>query len=489
MPRKPKPTNRRISVMVNDAPIEVTLYSPRGRKRTWYALWNGVPAAQSTGQVDFDEAVTAVQAMLRNGGKRVSVAEASLSDEEFIEIQRTHYAKKQAPESRRRSQKSLLACLDAIVVFREITKLSPITIATPDDCERFQREALAKPRNWRVKYADTQRSHRARKSPGELGTISPDTVDKWSRALQAAFERANINAGKKCVRGVVPPATLLRANPWTQFTWIEKVGRALRHFSDEELISLLDYFEQTWNGVAVAATFIKFCLWSSCRREEISKLRWDDLREISDIEMHFYVLGKWQVERWVRIPPTLLQEMKSYQTDSPFVFDAYGQQLREHYLKMKKGSAATKVRLDFRPDNFGQWMYQKLKTWQVVTGRENAYLHIFRKTGLQLARQGEDLNREVAADAAVSESVMMSSYVWEAEEQLRQRSNRMYRRLLQRLSSEVARRYGYQDSPKERLVSQLNVAAKSGEWATVERLAAELKQVDHRENGNGKVSP
>ncbi len=489
MPRKPKPTNRRISVMVNDAPIEVTLYSPRGRKRTWYALWNGVPAARSTGQVDFDEAVTAVQAMLRNGGKRVSVAEASLSDEEFIEIQRTHYAKKQAPESRRRSQKSLVATLDAISVFQEISKLSPITIATPDDCERFQREALAKPRNWRVKYTDTKRSHKTRKAPNELGTISPDTVDKWSRALQAAFERANINAGKKCVRGVVPPEKLLKSNPWTQFTWIETVGRELRHFSDEELISLMDYFEQTWMDVAVAATFIKFCLWSSCRREEISKLGWDDFREISGTETHFYVLGKWQVERWVRIPPALVQEMKSYRTDSPFVFDAYSQQLRQHYLKKNKGSAAARVRLDFDPENFGEWMYQKLKHWQSVAGRENAYLHIFRKTGLQLARQGEDLNREVAADAAVSESVMMSSYVWEAEEEFRQRSNRMYRRLVQRVSSEVARRYGYQDSPRERLVNQLSLAAKAGDWATVERLAGELKRGDQHAGEDGQAIP
>ena len=51
------------------------------------------------------------------------------------------------------------------------------------------------------------------------------TVRKWLVALQAASERANDNAGRKCVRGVVPPDRLLKSNPWHRFTRLSR-GRA-----------------------------------------------------------------------------------------------------------------------------------------------------------------------------------------------------------------------------------------------------------------------
>lgn len=487
MPRKPKPENRRITVMVNSQPIEVILYSPRGRKRTWYALWKGIPSAKSTGQVEYDEAVRAVHGMLGNGGNRVNLNEALLSDDEFIAIQKAHYSKKKGADAERRSAKSLRSCLDAITVFREITGLSPITIATPDDCENFQRIALEKPKNWRVRYAENNRSRKARKSAEDIGKIRPDTVDKWSRTLCAAFERANINAGRKCVRGIVASHKLLKSNPWIQFTRIETSGREIRHFNEEELLSLLDYFEQEWKGVSVAASFIKMCLWTSCRREEISELRWSHFRRVSSTELHFYVKGKWRVERWVRLPSKVVEQVESFRTKSDFVFDAYSQQLHRFYLKRGRNSAAKRVRMDFDPQNFGEWMYRQIKDWQMATGRDNVYLHVFRKTGLQLARQGEDVNRELAADAAVSEGVMMASYVTEADLELRNRSNRMYRRLVQRLPGEVARRYGYDASQREQLAKDLNTALQISDWATVAKLASELADVQSAEDGGGTV--
>jgi hypothetical protein len=39
------------------------------------------------------------------------------------------------------------------------------------------------------------------------------------------------------------------------------------------------------------------------------------------------------------------------------------------------------------------------------------------------------INRQVAADTRVSESVMMTNYVQETDEEMRQRSNRTYRRI------------------------------------------------------------
>jgi hypothetical protein len=59
----------------------------------------------------------------------------------------------------------------------------------------------------------------------------------------------------------------------------------------------------------------------------------------------------------------------------------------------------------FRPVNLGDWFHERLAEWSASLTKGHATQHIFRKTTLQLARSGEDVNRQVAKDAKVSESV------------------------------------------------------------------------------------
>ena len=101
-------------------------------------------------------------------------------------------------------------------------------MARADDCASFQRKASRFPKNWRKQYPKSQK---------EVATLSPNTVLKWSRALQAAFERANRNAGRKWVRGVVDEQKLLTDNPWKQFTWIDGTRKPIRQFDAAELLS------------------------------------------------------------------------------------------------------------------------------------------------------------------------------------------------------------------------------------------------------------
>ena len=88
---------------------------------------------------------------------------------------------------------------------------------------------------------------------------SPNTVVKWSVALQAAWERVCRTAGKKCVRGIVEETKLLTENPWRQFTWIEGYARPIRQFDGEELLRLLDYLDQKWSGCQVASLVRRCC--------------------------------------------------------------------------------------------------------------------------------------------------------------------------------------------------------------------------------------
>lgn len=232
MPRKPILKKEVFTVVVKTEPISVTLHPPTKRRKAWYAYWSGLVYSKSTGTTHLQDAIRIAESMIRNRGEKAQASDSVMTDGEFEQIQRLHFTRKSDPVALARARKSLVSCLDAMLVFKQITGLECIASATPDDCARFQREALLKPKSWRLTYPNRRTE--------DVLSLSPTTVEKWSRGLQAAFGRVNLNAGKKCVRGVVDEGKLLRSNPWQQFTWIEKRDRPIRQFSDDELLSILD---------------------------------------------------------------------------------------------------------------------------------------------------------------------------------------------------------------------------------------------------------
>lgn len=199
-------------------------------------------------------------------------------EEELFRIQATHFIDKRTdPRSRTCGAKTLKAFNEAVAAFKAILKMPPIsfnepfTHVTADHCAAFQLQALTLPKNWRQQYPNSKNS-------AEVARVSPNTVLKWTRALQAGWERANRKAGKKCVRGVVDETKLFDNNPWNEFDWITGVDKPVHQFDFEELLGFLDYLEQEWPGVTVAMALAKVYLWSACRQEEATSLRWDSYR-------------------------------------------------------------------------------------------------------------------------------------------------------------------------------------------------------------------
>lgn len=473
MPRKPRLSKQRITVIINEVPIALTLTPPNGRRKSWFVYWPGLLSSRSTGTPILDDAIRVSERLLCNGGQRNDLEVACLTDDEFKKLQRAHFGRITDGKAKTRAEKSLTACLEAIDAFKEITGLDTVAMASPDDCAAFQRRALEKPKNWRMQHPRSKKEG--------VKTLSPNTVDKWTRSLQAAFERANINAGKKCVRGVVDEGKLLVRNPWHHFTWVEKRKKPIRQLSDDELTSLLDYFETSWRGVPIASTAIKVLFWTWTRLSELTSIRWDDLRCV-DGEHHFEIIGKWGVEKWARLPNTLFNQLESMRVaGSPFVFAAYNSQLRSHHLANEKTAFANRVCADFNPQAFGDWLQARIPEWAESTGKEHAYPHAIRKTALQRARIGEDINRQVAEDARLGADVMLESYVIEGGEQHRQASNRTFRRLVKSLPEQVAFRFGY-ERPKieETVEARLRDALEQGDWSKVAILSAELARRPNR---------
>jgi len=471
MPRRPKPPEKVVITMQvphgeTEVDVDVYFHPPNGRKRSWYVYWAGLENPKSTGARSLDDAKAATRKMLCANGQREMLQDVVLTDREFELIQRRHFSKKLDDAARARAEKSLKNCLEAIEAFQAISGITPISKATADECEHFQHAALKLPKNWRSKHP---------RSKKQVASLSPNTVIKWSVALQAAFERACRDSGKKGVRGVVAPEKLLSENPWKQFTWIEGTERPLRQFDPTELLSILDYFEERWPIVTVAALVTKVFLWSWGRKSEVVGLRWDMLRQIGS-EVHFEIVGKWGVVKWFRIPESLFEELLKIKTANSFVFAAYSDQIREQYRQQNRSRFAARVSRNFSPQHLGDWMYERIKQWSEGNSRETAYLHVFRKTSLQYARRGEDTNQRVAMDARLGARVMMTSYVRETDEELRQKSNRTFERIAGGFPASVIDRYGFKTgSENTPLVDQLKQAVEAGNWDAVSSLSARLK--------------
>lgn len=469
MPRKPKLEKQTRTFRAGGKDVVVTFFPPDKRYRSWCVYWKGLPTKRSTKCRTFDGAVDAVERML-NGESPISSVKV-MSDEELDEIQLRHYKRiKAEPET-------IAACQEAISMFRDITEVRPITLATADDCARFQDEAIKLPKNFRVNYKDEDR-RRERIADESVERYSVATVIKWSIALRAAFNRANVGAGRACVRNVVPPDKLLTRNPWDEFNWIEnKSDVEIRQFTPDELTSIIDFFEQKYSVVTVARLAAQTFFWSCARREEIAGLEWASLR-ISGEEVHFDIVGKWRVRKWFRIPTRLYEELVALRTDSQYVFAVYPDQLRLHHQSGPRPWLSAKVRADFAPENLGDWFYHRIVEWSKTQADSAAFVHVFRKTGLQHAVDGEAESRRVAEDAQVSLRVMTTHYTPAQERQLRDKSNRTFERIVKSLPLPILLRYGYTPELADSLQRELVDAVRNQNWAEVHRLSELLRQRD-----------
>jgi hypothetical protein len=114
--------------------------------------------------------------------------------------------------------------------------------------------------------------------------------------------------------------------------------------------------------------------------------------------------------------------------------------------------------------------------WSKTGGKGRASVHIVRKTTLQHAHRGEEITRQIASDARVNESVLMTNYVKETDEAMRQRSNRAYRRILASLSQQVAARYGHIQDARSEMESQLRAAVDAKDWEKAAEIPKRLTQ-------------
>jgi hypothetical protein len=132
------------------------------------------------------------------------------------------------------------------------------------------------------------------------------------------------------------------------------------------------------------------------------------------------------------------------------------------------------VSAEYTPQCLADWFADRMDDWSSTAAGGHAHTHVLRKTTLQYARVGEDVNRAVAADARVGEAVMMTSYVREGDEQLRQSSNRTYARIVAALPPALAIRLGHSEEKPSGEEAAVRAAVAAGDWKKVAELSAQL---------------
>jgi hypothetical protein len=101
------------------------------------------------------------------------------------------------------------------------------------------------------------------------------------------------------------------------------------------------------------------------------------------------------------------------------------------------------------PVNLGDWFYERVRQWSESQLDRPACVHMFRKTTLQYALAGENVIQQVADDARLGAGVMMTNYAEERDLEMREKSNRTFRRIAASLPLNVAQRYGHRLSAEQ----------------------------------------
>ena len=156
---------------------------------------------------------------------------------------------------------------------------------------------------------------------------------------------------------------------------------------------------------------------------------------------------------------------------------AYSSQLAAHFSAHGTPWLVENISTEFHPENSGRWLYERLVDWSEKSGHDKAGVHVFRKTHLQTAVDG-DQQIEVAKDAGVTPKVITDHYLSHADQQLRLSSNRIYQRLIAGLPRAVLQRYGHTPEPVDPLIVRLEEALRRQDWNEVKRLGGELHRRD-----------
>lgn len=342
--------------------VPAQLRPPGGGRGCWHVRWKhgGRWVTRATGKAIRYEAEQVARAIVR--GRPVEPPQnIVLSFQRFEEVQKKHYAQSADQDSAEDSLRKFKTVWQDFKRFLA-QKCHDRVLAVQHVDEQIALEYLG----WlKAKEAKAYGIH------SKIGT------------LRAAWNRVRLDHANS--KKTISDFEKVRTNPWESISGelpeLPRIDPTQLDLANGDLKRLLDAF----NGRPVAQLFIKASLWAAGRLGEMTLVQWDWIDENGYIDIPDDV-AKWGKGRVVRLPPSLLEQLKAHRVSgSAYVFAGFIEEYRK-YAKRNRNRCR-----DYNPgtyDLIGKHIVKAAKKADLV----GVSHHALRRTAMELSDQGEEIN-------------------------------------------------------------------------------------------------
>jgi hypothetical protein len=341
--------------------VPAQLRPPGGGRGCWHVRWKGGGhwLTRATGKTLRYEAEQVARDIVR--GRPVETPQHTvLSFERFEDVQKKHFA---LNANQTKASKTLKKCMGAW-----------------DDLKRFLAESYSG-RTLAIQHINDEVALEYLEWLKKKGAAAHGIKSKVG-TLRAAWNR--VRRGHPRSKKTIGDSEKVVGNPWEAITselpQLPKSDPIQLDLANGDLKSLLDAF----GGRPVAQLFLKASMWAAGRLEEMTLARWDWVDEQGYIDIPDDV-AKWGKGRVVRLPPSLLKQLKAHRVSgSPYVFAGFVEEYRSFSRKHAKRLK------DYNPGTY------HLVCKHIVKAAERAGIngvshHAIRRTAMELSDQGEEI--------------------------------------------------------------------------------------------------
>ncbi len=358
---RPRTNSVPLLIEIDGFLVPAQLRPPGGGRGCWHVRWKdgGRWLTRATGKSLRYEAEQVARDIVR--GRPVDTRQHTvLSFERFEDVQKKHYA---LTANQNKASKSLTKCLG---VWEDLKRFLATTYPGRTLTIQDINDDVA------LEYLEWLKKKEA----------APHGIKSKVATLRAAWNR--VRRGHSRSKKTIGDSEKVAGNPWESITselpQLPKIDPIQLDLANGDLKSLLDAF----GGRPVAQLFLKASMWAAGRLEEMSLARWDWVDEQGYIDIPDDV-AKWGKGRVVRLPPSLLKQLKAHcVSGSPYVFagfvEEYRSLARRHAKRLK----------EYNPGTY------HLICKHIVKAAESAGLdgvshHALRRTAMELSDQGEEM--------------------------------------------------------------------------------------------------
>lgn len=364
-----------LEVDVDGIEVPAHLRPPTNGRASYIVRWkmHGQWKSASTGTDVLHEAKKIGREIVRGVRDPKTKVAGILTVEQFVEVQRQHYAAKAFARKAEKCWQKFQSVWGSFLRRFPIKAVQEVDAQMALDYIRKLGEAR---RDANCKYkTETERP------------LSRNTILSHVSSLRAAWNR--VRFGHRKAKAGIPHGNMVKNNPWEEISnnLPEPTKKAIVQFDPAagEFEKLLDEFADR----EIAQLFLIISLWGAGRIEEVSLIQWNWIDDEGYIEIPNEIAKK-GYGRVIRIPPAILSRLHAVRVkNNAFVFAGFPAELRKHYRKKQATERHADKVLEFSPNRLRWRMQKHIRQAALLTGLKGISHHAIRRTSMELSDEGE----------------------------------------------------------------------------------------------------